>query len=249
MTWLTVGKDIAVLVYFFLTPYLIAPKWCMDYVRTKDEPIGWGAIDCDEAADSMGMPYSGIKSLSPLDTGVMDLICISILLFHQLYKHSFRQSVSASKKCRTIAIFVVGLASLISSALAIVNRTFPRAVNICRPVIMVLFNSGLRKTLKQVSWSLIDTSMILLSMMAFMCIYTLLGFSIFRADNQGLTTFPSLNATLYQLIVLMTTCNFPDVMLPAYNVNFWNSLYFISFLALGMYLILNLLLANVFSVY
>lgn len=58
-----------------------------------------------------------------------------------------------------------------------------------------------------------------------------------------------MNGTLYQLIVLLTTCNFPDVMLPAYNVNFWNSLYFILFLSMGLYLILNLLLANIFSVY
>ena len=51
------------------------------------------------------------------------------------------------------------------------------------------------------------------------------------------------------MIILLTTANFPDVMLPAYDVNFWNCLYFVLYLILGLYLFMNLLLANVFSVY
>ena len=47
----------------------------------------------------------------------------------------------------------------------------------------------------------------------------------------------------------MTTANFPDVMLPAYNVNFFYSFYFVIYLCFGLYLLLNLLLAKVFSNY
>jgi len=51
------------------------------------------------------------------------------------------------------------------------------------------------------------------------------------------------------MFILLTTANFPDVMLAAYNVSFWSSMYFVIYLSLGLYLFLNLLLANVFSVY
>ena len=51
------------------------------------------------------------------------------------------------------------------------------------------------------------------------------------------------------MFILLTTANFPDIMLPAYDVNFWSSMYFILYLIMGLYLFLNLLLANVFSVY
>ena len=38
-------------------------------------------------------------------------------------------------------------------------------------------------------------------------------------------------------------------MLPAYYAEFWNSLFFISYLVIGLYFFLNILLANVFSMY
>lgn len=37
------------------------------------------------------------------------------------------------------------------------------------------------------------------------------------------------------MFICLTTSNFPDVMLPAYNANRWYVLYFISYLTLGLY--------------
>jgi hypothetical protein len=51
----------------------------------------------------------------------------------------------------------------------------------------------------------------------------------------------------YRLLILLTTANFPDIMLPAYEQNFWNCLLFISFLVVGLYFLMNVLLANVYS--
>ena len=47
----------------------------------------------------------------------------------------------------------------------------------------------------------------------------------------------------------MTTANFPDVMLPAYNASRLNSLYYIAYLMLGLYFLQNILLAVVFENY
>ena len=50
--------------------------------------------------------------------------------------------------------------------------------------------------------------------------------------------------------VTLTTANFPDVMLPAYERNRWPAtLFFGSFLALGMFFMMNLLLATVYNTY
>lgn len=49
------------------------------------------------------------------------------------------------------------------------------------------------------------------------------------------------------MLILLTTANFPDIMLPAYNVSYFWSIYFVSFLILGLYALLNLLLAQVFN--
>ena len=49
------------------------------------------------------------------------------------------------------------------------------------------------------------------------------------------------------MLILLTTANFPDIMLPAYNVNFMYSIFFISYLMIGLYFLLSLLLANIFT--
>ena len=61
--------------------------------------------------------------------------------------------------------------------------------------------------------------------------------------------FPNLGETYYQLTILLTTSNFPDVMLPAVQMNTLYFLFFWAFLTLGLYLLLNILLATIFSGY
>ena len=56
-----------------------------------------------------------------------------------------------------------------------------------------------------------------------------------------------MNASYYQLLILLTTANFPDVMLPAYEKRYSYWLFFMIFICAGMYFLMNLLLANIYS--
>ena len=49
------------------------------------------------------------------------------------------------------------------------------------------------------------------------------------------------------MFILLTTANFPDIMLPEYDKNPINCFVFVSFLILGLFFMMNVLLANVFS--
>lgn len=51
------------------------------------------------------------------------------------------------------------------------------------------------------------------------------------------------------MTILLTTSNFPDIMLPALHGNTINFLFFFSYLTLGLYFMLNVLLATIFSGY
>ena len=59
----------------------------------------------------------------------------------------------------------------------------------------------------------------------------------------------SIHETFNELFILLTTANFPDVMLPAYNVGWTQSIIFIIFLTIGLYFFLNIILASVFNVF
>ena len=49
------------------------------------------------------------------------------------------------------------------------------------------------------------------------------------------------------MLVLLTTSNYPDVMLPAYQRDRSSCLFFIIYLIVGLFLIMNLLLAIFYS--
>ncbi len=51
------------------------------------------------------------------------------------------------------------------------------------------------------------------------------------------------------MLVLLTTANFPDIMLPAYEQSRIYALFFISYLLFGLFLILNLLMAVYYNNY
>ena len=49
------------------------------------------------------------------------------------------------------------------------------------------------------------------------------------------------------MTILITTANFPDVMLPSYKKNYWSWVFFVSFLIGGLYVMMNFLLATVYN--
>jgi two pore calcium channel protein 2 len=67
------------------------------------------------------------------------------------------------------------------------------------------------------------------------------------AEKEGAAYFNSVSDAFMSLLVLLTTANHPDIMMPIYQFNRFSSIYFILFLGIGTFLILNLLIAATYS--
>ncbi|CAI9089403.1 OLC1v1023968C1 [Oldenlandia corymbosa var. corymbosa] len=74
-----------------------------------------------------------------------------------------------------------------------------------------------------------------------------LAYVIFEDTVQGKTLFSSYGKTLYQMFVLFTTSNNPDVWIPAYKASRWYCLFFVLYVLLGVYFVTNLILAVVYD--
>ena len=61
--------------------------------------------------------------------------------------------------------------------------------------------------------------------------------------------FSSPSWSAYHLLILLTTANFPDVMLPTYKCSGSTAWFFVVFLLVGLYLLLNLVTAIVYAHY
>ena len=90
---------------------------------------------------------------------------------------------------------------------------------------------------------------IVFSLFMYVLLFAILGSFYFRESFEGVSYMQGIRDTNFELLILMTTANFPDVMLPAYNVHWTRTLFFIIFITLGLYFWLNLILASVFNIF
>uniref|UniRef100_A0A3P8U2Y3 Voltage-dependent calcium channel protein TPC1 n=1 Tax=Amphiprion percula TaxID=161767 RepID=A0A3P8U2Y3_AMPPE len=116
-----------------------------------------------------------------------------------------------------------------------------RVTRALRPIFLVdcRYCGAVRRNLRQIFQSLPPFIDILLLLLFFMVIFAILGKNYFN----------TLENSLVSLFVLLTTANFPDVMMPAYSKNRWSCVFFIVYLSIELYFIMNLLLAVVFDTF
>jgi len=88
-------------------------------------------------------------------------------------------------------------------------------------------------------------------MMFMIIIYSVLGFYLLgpTQDSSGSPYFQSLTDSMVNLFVLLTTANFPDIMMPSYHENMAYTVFFISYLGINLYFLMNLMLTVVYKTF
>ena len=59
--------------------------------------------------------------------------------------------------------------------------------------------------------------------------------------------FDTIWTSMMHLFILLTTANYPDIMMPVYDCSQWSSIFFIIFVTVGLYFLLSLILAVVYT--
>lgn len=72
---------------------------------------------------------------------------------------------------------------------------------------------------------------------------------MFVDSDEGNLLFPDLIEAMWTLWICVTTANYPDVMMPGYNQNRWVALYFVTFMTISFFFLMNLVLAQVINEY
>ena len=86
-----------------------------------------------------------------------------------------------------------------------------------------------------------------------MIFFTLLGFTLYRSsryvDPSDYGYWVTLQDSMFNIYVLFTTSNFPDIIFPYYKINNLTFFYFVIFLAIGIWMIMNLVVAVFYNEY
>lgn len=195
------------------------------------------------------LPY-----LTSVESLIYEGITLVIILLHTFFPISYEGSQIYWKnplnrlKVILLSILVADLLVyvLYLSPLAFYYLPFRLAPYI-RVILCILNIREVRATMVILAGMLGTYLNIMALGLLFLLFASWVAYVMFEDTQQGKTVFTSYLTTLYQMFILFTTSNNPDVWIPAYKVSRWYCLFFVLYMLLGVYFVTNLILAVIYD--
>ncbi|RDD46419.1 Two pore calcium channel protein 1 [Trichoplax sp. H2] len=195
-------------------------------------------------------------------TMVMELYCLVFFLLRLLHNRQFVPSAEKFwKDSKSILIIATLLVTVIDMIVYIAmtasgnQQHALRVSRILRPMFIVNFaeNRQIRRGLRNIRRTIPKSASVILLLLLCIAMFALLALKLFQSRNlynpNGTPYFTRLDDSFWRLYVLLTTANDPDVMMPAYDLDNWFALFFISFMIVCYFILNNILLAVVYQNY
>lgn len=251
------------LVWLLFVPFVTKQQWCLDKF-TKDMPeyatCGFDhdfqakAIANDDTDNDylyIGYPQSYIPKLEPNTQAIIDALCYFTLWYFTFIRLFLKIPTKTSKaRC---AVMSALLFYLIIANILIITIQFRRRAEqqIISFLILMFFIRSLRESWKRIFLVISHSIAIMIIILAYILFFALLGYTLFTnpiyVDPEQY--FGNLPDACYNVYVLFTTSNFPDILFPFWKVNNVTAIFFVGFLLIGLYMLLNLMLAVFYNSY
>ncbi|KAJ7382109.1 Two pore calcium channel protein 1 [Desmophyllum pertusum] len=183
--------------------------------------------------------------------GALEILSLLIVAIGLTVKLKWQGAKLFFNHKRTL-LKVIILAVVFVEAVVVLVRSenHVRVTRALRPLFLIdtHYCYGVRRVLRQILLSLPPILDMLFLLLFIMVIFAMLGFYLF-SDNEKDEYFSSFSRSFISLFVLLTTANYPDVMMPSYRRSRWTVIYFVVYISVVLYFLMNLLLAVVYDTF
>lgn len=257
------------LLQLVLVPFFTKPAWCVakwgpeapEYELCGYNPDFAGAANAaaaagaegDEAEDYryVGYPSSQIPKLHPHTQAAVDATSYALLLYFTGIRLCLKK-VTKTARLRCAGMTSLLLYLIVANVLAITAnapRTAPQ--QLVSFLILMFFIRSLRESWKRIFLVVWHSLAIMVIILAYLLFCSLIAYTLYAnpiyVDPEGY--FQDIPVTIFNIYVLFTTSNFPDILFPFWKVDNWAGVFFVGFLLVGLYMLLNLMLAVFYNSY
>ncbi|XP_073681964.1 two pore segment channel 3 [Garra rufa] len=200
-----------------------------------------------------------VVPLSIWATSTIEIICLTAFTARIVHYAKVIPKDKFWKDPKNICIIVIVTLSFIDltiyGALKATGYFGVRWSRVLRPLLLVNVTEGrqLRRAFRSIRNALPQISYVFLLFMFSVLVFSLMALKLF--GKRGLLTidgspyFTDYLDIVFDLYVLVTSANSPDVMMPAYNYSVFFTIFFILYIVINMYTFMSFFLAVVYNNY
>lgn len=192
-------------------------------------------------------------------TMLVELLCLLVFTLRLIHYAKVIPRDKFWKDPKNICIIVILMLTLVDmiiyGGLKAANFYGVRWSRVLRPLLLVNVTEGrqLRRAFRSIRNALPQIFYVFLLFMFSVLIFSLMALKLL--GKRGLKTingdpyFTNYLEIVFDLYVLVTTANSPDVMMPAYNASFIFAIFFILYILINTYIFMSVFLAVVYNNY
>ena len=196
--------------------------------------------DCDKNVRFTNIPFIYNEVLRVIEILFTFIIAITQILKYKV-EYTLKNTNTGVNKIYNIIqiiLFISLSLCLIDSIFSLIVGKFPIINFLCRPFIYIYMIRRLRLNWGSILKVLYKTKKAYFVLFINIMTFSVIGYILFRT-NEGF--FDSFGESVLQLYILLSTCNFPDIMLEAMKKYKFAIIYFVICLSINYFILLSYL--------
>lgn len=177
----------------------------------------------------------------------VEMFALAIIAMELILKFRWMGPRRFFRHGRTVTKILV-LSTMIIESIVIFSRQVGHArySRALRPIFLIdnHYCNGIRRVVRQIFQAIPAIFDMFILAIFFLFVFSIFGFYLLASNN---SYFSDMLTTVGNLLILATTANMPDIILPSYAISRWSAIYFVLFIIIHLFLLTNLTMAAVYE--